>query len=248
MIYGLLFLVTMCTYGAMTAYVTQRLGFPLRDAMFVASDRAMGIDWHALVSWVDRHPTINSMLGFAYGTIGFQLASPIVIFAWLGRADRLRLYLLSVSIALAVTDVIAMLLPAASHIASIDTSAFQIVQFSGATPLQHLAMLRSPDPVVIPGSLGGLLAFPSFHAAVAVLVPFMLRHVKWVFPLSLLINAAMFASAITEGAHYVCDTLAGALVAGVAYLAAKRLLSKQTIRANRPAAAFETSHGAQATT
>ncbi|WP_441229395.1 phosphatase PAP2 family protein [Tardiphaga sp. 215_C5_N2_1] len=229
MVYGILFLVTVCIYGAMTTYVTQRFSFPLQDAMFVAVDRALGIEWMSLALWVDRHQTINAILNFSYGTISYQLAAPVVVLSFLRRIEDLRIYLLGVSIALLLTIVIATVLPAASHFASIDVTIFQTLQFSGATPVEHLMLLRSDDPAIIPGKLGGLLGFPSFHAVVAVMVPWTLKNVRWVFPLSFAANGIMFASTITEGAHYACDALAGAIVAVSAIAIARRLLNNRAL-------------------
>ncbi|WP_398464789.1 phosphatase PAP2 family protein [Tardiphaga sp.] len=68
-----------------------------------------------------------------------------------------------------------------------------------------------------------MINFPSYHAAVAVFVPWALRGIEGVFPAACVANVIMFASAITEGGHYVCDVFAGAAIAAVAFILAEKI-------------------------
>ncbi|WP_374725671.1 phosphatase PAP2 family protein [Tardiphaga robiniae] len=63
----------------------------------------------------------------------------------------------------------------------------------------------------------------------AVMVPWTMKNVSWVFPLSLVANGAMFVSTITGGPHYVCDAFAGAVVAVSAIAIARRLLKNRSL-------------------
>jgi membrane-associated phospholipid phosphatase len=71
---------------------------------------------------------------------------------------------------------------------------------------------------------GGIATFPSFHATVAVLTPLTLRGYRPIFAALLILNAAMLAATVTEGAHYFIDVVAGSGMAFLAYALAKRII------------------------
>lgn len=226
--YGCFYLIAVCLAGITAAYATQRFGLPLQDQFFVAADRALGFDWFAITHWVDDHPLAHTVLRFAYDTMSIQIVLPVMILALLDRDAALRRYLLAFAISLAVTIAVGALLPAASPIATLDLSAFHVLQFTGATPLDHLWLLRSAGPATMTGGsgLGGIITFPSFHATCAVLTPLALRRERVVFYPLVLLDAFMLCSAVTEGAHYVSDVLAGAAVALLALWLAGKLTSR----------------------
>ncbi|WP_398464787.1 phosphatase PAP2 family protein [Tardiphaga sp.] len=140
---SVLFAVTVSSFGAMTAYIGQTLKLPLQDATFVAIDRSLGFDWHSIVCWTDLNPIIARTLEFVHATIGFQIALPILVLAFLNRLNRLRVYLAGMSLAILLTVVIGSLLPAAGLVGGQFGANFSVLQFSGATPLQHLEILRA---------------------------------------------------------------------------------------------------------
>ena len=72
-------------------------------------------------------------------------------------------------------------------------------------------------------ALAGIVTFPSFHAASAVLYLWALWPVRWMRPIALVANAAMLASTPVDGGHYFVDLIAGIALAGAAILAARWL-------------------------
>src|SRR3546814_4330604 len=75
-------------------------------------------------------------------------------------------------------------------------------------------------------SLTGIITFPSFHAAAAVLLGWgfaSFGRLGW--PLVAL-NALMFVSAIVGGGHYLVDLIAGAAVALIGLWLAARLIDR----------------------
>jgi membrane-associated phospholipid phosphatase len=62
----------------------------------------------------------------------------------------------------------------------------------------------------------GLISFPSFHTAWAILLALALRRWRVAFLLSSILNAAVVAATLTTGWHYASDVLGGALVCAVA--------------------------------
>ncbi|HEY0224635.1 MAG TPA: phosphatase PAP2 family protein [Pseudolabrys sp.] len=223
-LHGLSYLVITVLCAVFAAYAMQRLAFPLQDRLLARADMALGLNWLDYAHWVDDHLAVQRLFHFAYDTIQIQIALPLVVLAFSNRPTELREYLLAFAIALFVTIVISALLPAAGPIASVDRTAFHILRFTGATPLDHLMRLREAGPLILTDPPGGIATFPSFHATVAVLIPLILRGYPRIFMCLLVLDAAMLGGTVTEGAHYFCDILAGAGMAFFAYALAKRII------------------------
>jgi membrane-associated phospholipid phosphatase len=230
LLYGALYLIITILSGVLAAYAMQRFAFPLRDQLFADVDMALGLSWSDFAHWVDSHPAVQSIFHSAYDTIKLQIALPLVVLAFTNGLSELRTYLLAFAIAFILTILISALLPAAGPIIFVDRSTFNILQFTGATPLDHLVRLREAGPLVMSNPPGGIATFPSFHATVAVLTPLTLRSYRPIFAALLVLNAAMLAATVTEGAHYFIDVLAGAGMAWLAHGLAKRLIKLEDRR------------------
>jgi hypothetical protein len=95
-------------------------------------------------------------------------------------------------------------------------------------------MLRDGSlPVLDLFQMGGVVTFPSFHAAAAVLYAGALWPVRWIRWLALLPNAAMLVAKPIGGRHFLADVIAGIIVAGLSIVAACRIGS---VLASAPAA------------
>jgi len=237
MLFGVLYLAITCFCAILAAYATQRFSLPIQDQFFVRSDLALGVNWFDVVRWVDDRPVVHEILRLAYGTMSAQIALPVVVLAFFGSTDDVRKYLLSFVIALTVTIAISTLLPAAGPIAFVDRAAFHVMQFTGATPVDHLVQLRSAGPLIINDRLAGIATFPSFHATIAVLTPLTLRRFRSIFFVLLAVDAAMLCATVTEGAHYVTDVLGGTVIAFAACFLANRIFdAKRELPARHPIA------------
>jgi membrane-associated phospholipid phosphatase len=202
----------------------QRVAFPLQDQFLASIDRALGLDWVGYAHWVDQHPLVQQIFRLAYDSIKLQIALPLIILSFSNRLSDVRAYLLAFAIAFILTISISALMPAAGPIAFVDRSSFNILQFTGATPLDHLMRLREAGPMTLSDAPGGIATFPSFHATVAVLTPLVLRRHRRIFVALLILNSAMLGGTVTEGAHYFIDILAGSCMALFAYWLAKRII------------------------
>jgi membrane-associated phospholipid phosphatase len=231
LLYGALYLIITILSGVLAAYAMQRFAFPLRDQLLANVDAALGLSWSDFAHWVDSRPAIQSFFHFAYDTIKFQIALPLVVLAFTSRLEELRIYLLAFSLAFILTIFVSALLPAAGPIIFVDRASFNILQFTGATPLDHLMRLREAGPLVMTNPPGGIATFPSFHATVAVLTPLTLRGYRPIFAVLLVLNAAMLAATVTEGAHYFIDVFAGSCMAFFAHGLAKRVIRLEDRRA-----------------
>jgi len=237
--YGLLYLVTTIACGIVAAYALQRFAFPLEDEFLRRADLALGFNWVDFVRWVDQHISIQRLLHFAYDTISIQIALPLVVLAFSQRREDVRVYLLAFTIAFIVTIFISALMPAAGPVVFVDRTSFAILKFTGATPVDHLALLRAAGPLIFTDPPGGIATFPSFHTTVAVLTPLTLRRHHRIFIVLLVLDTAMLGGTLTEGAHYFVDVLAGAAVAFLAHALASRMIGSKSFtpsaRAPNPA-------------
>jgi membrane-associated phospholipid phosphatase len=224
LLYGVLYLVITILCGVLAAYAIQRFAFPLQDQFLARVDLAVGLNWSDFAHWVDRHAAIQRVLHFAYDTLKAQIALPLAVLAFSNRISEVRVYLLAFAIAFIATIVVSALMPAAGPIVFVDRSTFNILQFTGATPLDHLSRLREAGPLILNEAPGGIATFPSFHATIAILTPLMLRGYPRILIPLLILNAAMLVGTVTEGAHYFCDVLAGSCMAFFAYALATRII------------------------
>jgi hypothetical protein len=224
-VFGFLYLVITILCGIVAAYAMQRFAFPLQDHFLANADMVLGLNWFDYAHWVDRHVAIQRLVSFAYNTISIQIALPLLVLAIFNRPVETRAYLLAFVIAFVFTIVISALMPAAGPIAFVDRASFNILHFTGATPLDHLTRLREAGPLIFRDPPGGIATFPSFHATIAVLTPLTLRKHRRIFIVLLVLDAAMLAGTITEGAHYFTDLFAGTAMAFFAYVLANRIIA-----------------------
>jgi hypothetical protein len=226
-VYGVLYLATTILCGIVAAYAMQRFAFPLRDRLFASADMALGLNWPDFAYWLDGHLGIQRIFHFAYHTLTFQILLPLVVLACSHRLSEIRAYLLAFAIAFIVTIFVSALMPAAGPIVFVDRASFDILKFTGATPLDHLARLREAGPLIFTEAPGGIATFPSFHATVAILTPLTLRRHHRIFIALLVLDAAMLGGTVTEGAHYYVDVLAGIAMAFFAHCLAKRIIAAE---------------------
>jgi hypothetical protein len=207
------------------SYVAAATSWPLQDKTLLAIDRALGMDPEVIARYVNDHPAVASCLNRAYGFIKwFMLGVPIILAATL-RIVRLQLFVGATSLALAVTIAISALTPAIgtyyglnvspAEFTSLDTSIY-LAQWRDilalrAGSLRHLELFN----------LAGVVSFPSFHAASAVLYMWALWPVRRIGLLAFGMNAMMIAATPVMGAHYMIDVVGGVVVAAASIIAAK---------------------------
>lgn len=223
-LYGFLYLAVTIVCGVLAAYAMQRLALPLQDRFLDSADKALGFHWFDYAYWVDDHALVQKIFYFAYHSILAQTLLPLLVFVFARRIGELRVYLLAFAIAFISTIIVSALMPAAGPIALVDRATFHILQFTGATPLDHLVRLRDAGPLVFDNAPGGIATFPSFHATIAILTPLTLRRFPPIFIFLSFLDAAMLGATVTEGAHYLIDIIAGSGMAFFGYAMAKHII------------------------
>ena len=82
--------------------------------------------------------------------------------------------------------------------------------------------------------LTGIIFFPSFHAAAAVLLAWGFSSVRGAAPLFVPLNVLMFGSALYAGSHYLVDLIAGGAVAWASIVISTKLHKRLALRTSIP--------------
>jgi hypothetical protein len=191
--------------GAVLSYLTVTSRYPLIDRHLAAVDTALGVDWVAMFHWVHDHPVILRVFAFAYNSMMLQVGVLLVVLNALGRLDRVREFVWLFVLSLLIIIPISWLLPAegawayygVSHL----TNAYYLPDF--------FALREGRMPEIVMSKVTGVIQFPSFHAALGLILIYAYRGIRYLFPISCLLNICMIASTAPSGGHHIADILAG---------------------------------------
>jgi membrane-associated phospholipid phosphatase len=90
--------------------------------------------------------------------------------------------------------------------------------------VRHLLLLRE-GKLRVPeiGQLTGIVTFPSFHAAAAMLYLWALWAISWMRAIAVICNVLLLLSTPIDGGHYFIDVVAGVCLAILSILAVRSL-------------------------
>lgn len=219
-------------------YLAGAVNLPLQDAALNTADRALGLDWMAYYHFITGHHALLVVAVWTYSMIGIPVFGVPVALGLAGRYRRLQIFTLAFGIALALTTAIFAFVPAMGTYHLYDflpkpglfTPGGYVDQLRDLPPvrdgaLRHLSLFK----------LAGIIAFPSFHAAAAVLFIWGFWPVRWVGPAASLALGAMLLATPIVGGHYFVDVFAGMAVAAISILAASWIADRVTRTAAKPA-------------
>ncbi|MHB0769912.1 phosphatase PAP2 family protein [Bradyrhizobium sp. 5.13L] len=219
-----------CAIVGPLSYVAGKLNWPLQDQALLAIDQALGLHPEPIARYVNDHPWLATSLARGYGLIKLPLLGIPVVLALTARYVRLQLFMLAMSLSLAVTITISAVVPAigtyyalqlpAAHFPDLNTAVY-------AGQLRDILALRDGSLHELRLlSLSGIVSFPSFHAASAVLYIWALWPVRGIGGIAAALNLLMIAATPVVGAHYIVDVAAGIALATAAIWAAKLHLDR----------------------
>ncbi|MDR7220491.1 phosphatase PAP2 family protein [Aminobacter aminovorans] len=200
---------------------------PLIDDRLIAFDAALGFDWRAYVEFVNARPWLGQLSSMVYVTSLSQVALTILALGLLGRTRRLQHFVTAVMLGALVCILVSALLPAAGALGTIRPPAdfmamnqpivdlaYKQAFFDIRDGASRLISLEQPQ---------GLIAFPSYHCTLSVLIVMTFWRVRiWFWPV-LALNVAVILSTPVDGGHHLADALAGILVAVFAWRMADKL-------------------------
>jgi hypothetical protein len=213
-------LMLISTLGALGTYAIAALTTGYADHLFATVDRALGFDWVGLYGLTVDHFLVALIGRLGYMTIFISPAILLIALHWTGRHAEARRFMFAFTVALAATLLIFALVPARAALAHYLGTAVAYLPVSGIHHVRIIEDLRAGAMTAVDlSALAGLVAFPSFHAASAIIYIWAARPVRWLRTPMLAINLLMLASTPIEGGHYAIDLLGGAMVAALGIFA-----------------------------
>ena len=208
MLSGFTVFFALTTGSVVVSYLVATIDRPFADPLLSRADSALGFDWVAWWHFVQTHPALRNFLAAAYVSMVVQVVICLVAFPLAGMTDRNREMLACFAVALVPTLVLFAFFPAASAWVYYKVEPGKMPMF-----LVALEALRNGTlPVINVQRLDGLITFPSYHTAAAIMLVYVARGTRYLF-LSAVVNGLMLVSTLSEGGHYLVDLIGGGGVA-----------------------------------
>jgi len=187
-------------------YLAVALKRPLVDPWLAAADASMGVSVPAITDWTSHHPWLLRCLVLAYQSLLPQFALPIIVYGAIRpRLDTLWEYVFHFHVCAILTVIGLALWPAACVFSYYGVpSLLDQTRFTA-----HFEGLRAGTFHVLNlEDLEGLISFPSFHVAGALMVTWACRREPYLLAGVGLLNLLLIASTVMTGAHYALDIVA----------------------------------------
>jgi membrane-associated phospholipid phosphatase len=223
-------IVAFAAVGAPLSYIAASLDLPLQDHWFDLADRALGLDWSALLAWMDAHAALHPLFRTIYWSLMPQTVVVVLALALAGRLAWLRIFMLAFLISTLVTIAVATIFPAEGVWGFYRLHGTDYPDIAPATQQLHLAVFHGlrhgTFRQLMATGAEGIITFPSLHAALALLLAAGLWPIPLLRWVGLALNAVMLLSIPIDGGHYFIDVAAGLAIAwgslAVAKVAAAR--------------------------
>lgn len=209
-------------------YAVATLGRPLVDRQLASFDAWCGVSVPAIHQWASAHPMVEMLLNFAYDTLLVQTALVLIVLGLSDNRAALEEFIASFMLSALVSLGLFALFPADGPFATFGLPhSLDQAQF-----LDHFRTLRDGTRTLVTyRGAEGLITFPSYHVAWAILITWSLRHCRRpLFAAVLALNLLVVASTTTTGWHYVADVVGGAVVAVSSIVAVGALIAQKYAR------------------
>jgi membrane-associated phospholipid phosphatase len=207
-------------------YIAASLSYPLQDKNLFAIDQFIGLDWRSYLNTIDRYG-LGPIYNFGYRTFSWQPLLVPILLCLSGKAARAYQFSLAFLLTVMVTVLVSVFLPAAGAYSFLNLSPADYPHLHPVDDfdhMRHLPLLRDGRLRVLEiGQLTGIVTFPSFHAAAAILYLWALWAISWMRVVALICNALLLLSTPIDGGHYFVDVIAGVSLAILSILVVRRL-------------------------
>ena len=211
-----LFAIPFSVAAVVLSYLAATVDLPLVDGQLAAFDQALGFDWLGLMDFVNYHAAFGRLTPLIYLTIFPELALIILFLGLTKRANAMSELVDVYWITLLLTILFSALFPTLDPFAHYgpSLSRFPIVQpTAGIVFLPDYHALRAGTFHTFDfGAMQGIIAFPSFHTALALMMTWALRQIPWLLIAGCIYNGLMIFATLTEGGHYLSNVIIGCLI------------------------------------
>jgi membrane-associated phospholipid phosphatase len=204
------------------------------DAELAAFDRAIGVNWPLMVTTLAPHPIVNGLLRIGYRSVLPQVTLLVICLGWRGQSKTLHEFCVALAVGAALTVAFWTVFPSFGAFSVYDLPPGVSAHLSLALDQRYahdlVELLANGPGRISPREVKGLIGFPSFHAAMAVLVVWYgrtLPYVRW--PL-VVWNILVLLATPVHGGHHVVDVLGGLVVVAVSIALTVRLSRNTAIR------------------
>jgi membrane-associated phospholipid phosphatase len=192
---------------------------PRIDDILAAADRAIGVDWPALMRFAAAHPRFNMVLLIVYQLSVWQITALLILLGWKDRSGTIEQLCLALIAGGLCTVGIWILYPSFGAITVYGLPKIIADRLPLSLNLDYaraLVGLQTHGPGFIsPTTVKGLVGFPSFHTAQAIMATWYARKLAKIFYAFLLFNILVVASTPIQGGHHVVDVIGGFAVAAL---------------------------------
>jgi membrane-associated phospholipid phosphatase len=213
-------LIVFTTAGVGLSYAVASLPGAFWDATFERWDEALGFDWRALLALANAHPRLAGLGRLTYASIEPQMIVLVLALALSGRLGALRLFVAAVVLAGLVSILVPAAMPALGTYVELQITPVRYDAINATSGLAFVPVIEALRAgtlrAVSLASAEGLVTFPSYHAALAVIFAWGWSRLRWLGWPGLALNLAMIVATPIYGGHYLVDILAGVALAAAA--------------------------------
>lgn len=204
-------------FASLLSVVLARTSLPYQDNTLIIIDAFIfELDWRRIIKILNNIPFLVLILNYAYASLTYQPIILLTILLLKSRVEIAQSFCATWVLALLITVAIFPFVPALGgylyyHIARHEThvlleAAWQYVDVLSSARDGRLHALNE-------NTIEGIITFPSFHAAAAILMIKGFWDIQGTRIISIFINCLMLISTIVIGGHYLIDMFAGVLIA-----------------------------------
>jgi membrane-associated phospholipid phosphatase len=199
-------------------------------------DRFLHFDTAATLAWTAAHPRLRTFLNLCYDSTDVQLALAPLIAGFAFDRRRMRVYLYAFAYAFIAGGLFYYFFPSSGP-----ASVYRSPHFLNVQRLTSAKFFQVHHFQEVRSIMGGMIAFPSFHVAWAVLTTYAALPSGKIFWSVAALNVLVVASTVLLGWHYLVDVPGGLLLGAASLYAAalthRRLTKQDSPRASAPSRA-----------
>ena len=222
--FGTAFLCAFSAAASVLNYFLLTVAGPRIDDILAAADRALGFDWYDTMVAMSHHVLLNEIFFRVYNLVLPQIAIVLIALAWSGHTEKVYRYCLAIAVGALVAISIWALVPSlgAKSLYTLPPDVAGRLTLSITTDYgkELVALLHNGPGYITPTDVRGLIAFPSYHGVLALIVTFYAWPVRWLRWPILLTNAVVLVCTPIQGGHHLVDVLAAFPVAALSIFVA----------------------------
>jgi PAP2 superfamily len=220
MLLGACFLCAFSAAASLFNYFLLTFHGPRIDVALAAADRALGFDWVGVMTAMTAHPLLGRLLFLVYNSVLPQIALMMMALGWSGSADKTYRFCIAIASGALVSILVWTAAPSfgAMSIHALPQGVARSVAASVDSEYGRVlvAMLRNGPGFISPADVRGLIGFPSYHGALALIVAWYARSLPRLFWPLLIVNVLVLVATPVQGGHHLVDVLASFPVAALA--------------------------------